>query len=52
MLEGIIAAIYYLLAAVVAVIMLRNLVRERSWERELLYVIVLVPFLLRLLRLK
>jgi len=52
MIQGIITAVYYLIIAYVVLIMIHNLVRTRSWERELLYVIVLVPFILRLLRLK
>jgi len=38
--------------AFIAFVMIRNLLRSREWEREFLYVIVLIPFLLRLLRLK
>ncbi|MFH1572670.1 MAG: hypothetical protein ABIG68_01735 [Acidobacteriota bacterium] len=49
---GLISAIYYGMVAFVVVIMIHNLIRAKSWERELLYVIVLVPFLLRLLQLK
>jgi hypothetical protein len=29
-----------------------NLARSKKWERDALYVLVLIPFLLRLLRLK
>jgi hypothetical protein len=29
-----------------------NLVRTRSWEKEVLYIVVLLPFLLRLFHLK
>jgi hypothetical protein len=43
---------YYALVAFVSLLLVVNLVRSRSWERDVLYVIVLVPFLLRLLRLK
>ena len=52
MIAGIITAIYYLLVAYVIVLMVANLLREQSWERELLYVIVFLPLLLRLLHLK
>jgi hypothetical protein len=38
--------------AYVAVLLVWNLIRTRKWEEEILYVIVLVPFLLRLFRLK
>ncbi len=48
----VITIIYYLLVAYLVVIMIRNLIRTKSWEKEILYVVVLIPFLLRLLRLK
>ena len=44
--------LYYLLVAFISALLLYNLARSKSWERDVLYVIVLVPFLLRLLRLK
>lgn len=47
-----ITVLYYLLVAFIAALLVWNLVRSRRWERDVLYVIVLVPFLLRLLRLK
>jgi len=51
-LASIITILYYALIAYVAVIIIYNLIKAKSWEREILYVIVLVPFLLRLFRLK
>ncbi len=51
-LSGIVTVIYYLLVAFIVFIMIRNLVRTRNWEKEVLYVVVLLPFLLRLFRLK
>jgi hypothetical protein len=48
----IITVLYYLLVALVVVLMVWNLARSRKWQEEALYVIVLLPFLLRLLRLK
>ncbi len=48
----IITILYYLLIAAVCLILITNLIRERKWEKEILYLVVLVPFLLRLLRLK
>jgi hypothetical protein len=48
----IITIFYYLLVAFVVVLMGWNLVKSRKWQEEVLYVIVLLPFLLRLLRLK
>lgn len=47
-----ITVLYYALVAFVSVLLVVNLARSRKWERDVLYVIVLVPFLLRLFRLK
>jgi hypothetical protein len=51
-LQTIIAVIYYCLIAYVAVILIWNFSKSRKWEQEVLYIIVLVPILLRLFRLK
>jgi len=51
-LQSLITIIYYCLIAYVVVIMVWNLVKTKRWQEEVLYVVVLVPFLLRLLRLK
>lgn len=48
----IITILYYLLVAFAAGLMIWNLIRSRKWQEEILYMIVLLPFLLRLLRLK
>jgi ABC-type molybdate transport system permease subunit len=48
----IITIFYYLLVAFVVVLGAWNLVKSRKWQEEVLYVIVLLPFVLRLLRLK
>jgi hypothetical protein len=34
------------------VLLVMNFARTRRWQEEVLYVVVLMPFLLRLLRLK
>lgn len=47
-----VTVLYYLLVAFISGLLLYNLVRSKHWERDVLYVIVLVPFLLRLFRLK
>lgn len=52
LLGGIVTTIYYVLVAFVVFILIRNMIRSRNWETEALYVVVLVPFLLRLFRLK
>jgi hypothetical protein len=48
----VVTVLYYLLVAFISGLLVYNLVRSKSWERDVLYVIVLVPFLLRLFRLK
>lgn len=47
-----ITVIYYGLIAYVAAILIWNFGKTRKWDREVLYIIVLIPFLLRLFRLK
>ena len=51
-LQTLVTIIYYCVVAYVVVILAWNLVRTRKWQDEMLYVIVLLPFILRLLRLK
>ncbi|MDH4197647.1 MAG: hypothetical protein OEW05_09590 [Candidatus Aminicenantes bacterium] len=48
----IVTVLYYLLTAAIAVLLIRNFLKRKDWQEELLYIVVLVPFLLRLLRLK
>lgn len=52
LLQGAITLLYYLLVASAAGLLLWNFLRSRRWEEEVLYVIVVLPFLLRLFRLK
>jgi ABC-type spermidine/putrescine transport system permease subunit I len=47
-----ITILYYILVAFVVFLMGWNLIKSKKWQEEVLYVIVLLPFLLRLLRLK
>jgi hypothetical protein len=47
-----IAVIYYAFVALVCAVLVVNFVQSRDWQRDVLYLIVLLPFLLRLLRLK
>lgn len=51
-LSNIITIIYYALIAYTAILLILNLIKSKSWEKEVLYVVVLIPFLLRLFRLK
>ncbi|MBN1939154.1 MAG: hypothetical protein JW843_06185 [Candidatus Aminicenantes bacterium] len=48
----IVTILYYLLVAFVAFLVIRNLLKSREWQEEALYVVFLIPLLLRLLRLK
>ena len=50
--SALITWIYYLLVAFVSLILIWNMIKTKSWEKEILYIIVLVPFLLRLFHLK
>ena len=45
--------LYYLISAFIAGMIVWNFVREKeNWERMLLYLIVLTPFVLRILRIR
>ena len=48
----IITLLYYVLIAYVAVLIIWNLIRSNKWQEEILYLIILMPFILRLFRLK
>lgn len=52
LIQSFVSLLYYLMVAYVAVLLIWNFIRSRKWEEEVLYVIVLIPFLLRLFRLK
>lgn len=52
LMQTVVSLLYYLLVAFVAALLVWNFVRSRKWEEEVLYVIVLVPFLLRMFGLK
>jgi ABC-type spermidine/putrescine transport system permease subunit I len=52
LLQGFVTLLYYLLVAYVVALLVWNFMRSRKWDEEVLYLIVLIPFLLRLFRLK
>lgn len=52
LLQSAITLAYYALVALAALLLVVAFMRSKSWDRELLYLLVLVPFILRLLRLK
>ena len=43
---------YYALVAYVSAILVTSLIKSKNWEKEVLYVVVAIPFLLRLFMLK
>lgn len=51
-LSTIISILYYLIVALIAIILIYNLFKSKDWKEEILYVIILLPFLLRLFMLK
>ena len=51
-LTSLITIAYYALVAYVSVILVYCLAKSKSWEKEILYLVVLIPFLLRLFMLK
>jgi hypothetical protein len=51
-LTNLITIAYYALVAYVSVVLIYCLVKSKSWEKEVLYLVVLLPFLLRLFMLK
>lgn len=50
--NAVVTVLYYLMTAYIAVLLVRNFLERKNWQEEALYLIVLIPFLLRLLRLK
>ncbi len=48
----IISILYYLLTGYIVLLIIWNLVKSKKWQEEILYIIILMPFLLRLFRLK
>lgn len=52
LLTNLITIAYYALVAYVSLVLLYCLVKSKTWEKEALYIVVLIPFLLRLFMLK
>jgi len=50
--QAIVTFLYYVVTACTSFLLFTNFLKTKEWQRELLYVIVLVPFILRLLMLK
>lgn len=47
-----ITILYYILSAYIAALIIWNLIRSEKWQDEILYIIILIPFILRVLGLK
>lgn len=48
----IVTILYYLLTGAIVALIIHNFIRSKEWQEEVLYILVLLPFLLRLFRLK
>ncbi len=47
-----ITVFYYIMAGIVAIMMIWNFIKERDIQKEILIIMAIIPFLLRLFRLK
>ena len=50
--ELVVSIIYYGLVGFVSALLIYNLIKAKEWQKEVLYILVLVPFLLKLFMLK
>jgi hypothetical protein len=50
--DAIITVIYYCLVAFVSAVLIYNFTKTKDWQKEVLTIIVVLPFLLRLFMLK
>jgi uncharacterized membrane protein YbjE (DUF340 family) len=50
--QTIIMVLYYIISAFIAGMLIWNFVREKDKEKMLLYLIVLIPLVLRILRIR
>jgi hypothetical protein len=50
--DTIITIIYYCLVAFASAVLIYNFIKTRDWQKEVLTIIVVLPFLLRLFMLK
>jgi uncharacterized protein YqhQ len=51
-LNSIISISYYALVAFIIALIIYNLIKSKDWKEEVLLVIILIPFLLRIFLLK
>ena len=48
----IVTILYYLMATFVAGLIVWNIFKTKKWQEEVLYIVILIPFVLRVLRIK
>ncbi len=51
-LTTIISVLYYALIAFIVVLIIYNMIKAKEWKKEIIYIVILLPFLLRLFLLK
>ncbi len=51
-LTPVISVLYYAIVAYIVVLIIYNMIKTKDWKKEIVYVIILIPFLLRLFMLK
>lgn len=51
-LTSMITFLYYALIVFIAGLIIYNMIKTRDWKKEIVYIIILIPFLLRLFMLK
>ncbi len=52
LINTVITALYYLISAFFLLAIIRNFVKTRNLQEAALYAVIMIPFVLRLLRLK
>jgi uncharacterized membrane protein len=51
-LTPLISTLYYALIAFIVVLIIYNMIKTKDWKKEIVYIIILIPFLLRLFMIK
>ena len=51
-LTTIISVLYYAFVAFIVVLIVYNAVKTKDWKKEIIYMVILIPFLLRLFMIK
>ncbi len=52
LLNSIISVLYYVIIGLISILLIYNLIKSKDWKEEILYIVILLPFLLRLFMLK